>query len=40
MFQTINRFTLPAGIKDLPGETIIEVKAMEKDKNNVFMGTR
>jgi len=40
MFQTLNRFKLPPGTSKVPGETIIPVKAMEKDINNVYMWAR
>lgn len=40
MFQTLEWFKLPPGNEELPGERIVEVKAMEKDANGVYMGTR
>jgi len=40
MFQTKDRFTLPAGTPSTPGEVVINVEAMEKDNNEAYMGAR
>jgi len=37
MFQTLSWCKLPGGSKELPGEIVLEVKAMEKDVNGIYM---
>lgn len=40
VFQTSNRNEIPAGSEENPSETIIKIKAMEKDENWIFIWER
>jgi len=40
LFQTLSRTKLPPAYEDIPGETIITIKAMERDINDVLMWSR
>lgn len=40
LFQSTNWIEVPAGYNGVPGEVVVSIKAMEKDENEILIGSR